>query len=171
MCIATGFNAPAAQRLKSAVGRVFSPALKRIRNVLTCGLTPQKSALTLCVGFAFGVMPLLWGTSLICIVVAYVFRLNHVALQSVNYLFYPLQLVLLLPFFTLGARLFPWGPPLPPHLFATVIRNPGTSWQLLCWITLKSLGAWLVTAVPAAVLAYGVLMVLALLKNAHTPGV
>ncbi|MBW4053825.1 MAG: DUF2062 domain-containing protein [Proteobacteria bacterium] len=171
MCIVTGFNAPAAQRLKSAVGRMLSPLLKRFRKVLTCGLTPQKSALTLCVGFAIGVMPLLWGTTLICIVVAYIFKLNHVALQSVNYLFYPLQLVLLVPFFTLGARLFPWGPPLPPHLFAAVIRNPGTSWRLLYWITLKSLAAWLVTAVPAAVLAYGILMALAFMKNAHTPRV
>ncbi|MDD2539743.1 MAG: DUF2062 domain-containing protein [Desulfuromonadaceae bacterium] len=171
MCITTGFNAPAAQRLKGVVGRMFFPVLKRFQNVLTCGLTAQKSAQLLCVGFAFGVMPLVWGTSLICIVVAHILKLNHVALQSINYLLYPLQLVLLLPFFMLGARLFPWGPPLPPHLFAAVLRNPGTSWYLLCWITLKSLAAWLVTVVPVAVLAYGLLMALAFMKNAHTPRV
>jgi uncharacterized protein (DUF2062 family) len=138
---------------------------------MTCGLTPQKLALTLCFGTALGIMPLLWGTSLICILLAHVFRLNHVALQSVNYLLYPVQLALLAPFFKLGAWLFPWGPPLPPHMLATLIRNPDlTSLHILAWITLKSLAAWLVIVLPAALLAYGILRTAAPGKNVRTSG-
>lgn len=143
--------------------------MNRLQSVMTCGLTPQKLALTLCIGTALGVMPLLWGTSLICIMLAHLFRLNQVALQSVNYLLYPLQLALLVPFFKLGGRLFPWGPPLSPHVLSTLIRNPGpSSLHILGWITLKSLAAWLVTALPAALLVYGILMAAASRKNAQT---
>lgn len=153
----TGFNALAAQRLKNMWRRLVFPVVKRSQAVMSCGLTPQKLALTICVGSALGIMPLPWGTTLICILLAHHFGLNHVALQSVNYLLYPLQLALLSPFFKLGTRLFPWGPPVPARLLATIIRNPGSSWDILGWIMIKSLAAWLVTALPAALLAYVIL--------------
>jgi len=124
---------------------------------MTCGLTPRKLALTLCIGTALGIMPLLWGTTLICVLLAHIFKLNQVALQSVNYLLYPLQLALLAPFFKLGSSIFPWGPPLPSHIFATVISDPGSSLNILGWITIKSLAAWLVTVLPSSLLVYGIL--------------
>ncbi|OGU09603.1 MAG: hypothetical protein A2X82_07645 [Geobacteraceae bacterium GWC2_55_20] len=142
--------------------RLTAPAVKRLRYVMSCGLTPQKLALTLCMGAALGVMPLLWGTTLICIMLAHIFRLNHVALQSVNYLLYPLQLALLVPFFKLGSWLFPWGPQLPPHMLSSLIRSSGlSSLNVFGWITLKSLTAWFVTALPAAMLAYWIFMAVA----------
>lgn len=153
MFIVSGSDTPA---IKRVARRLAAPVLKRLQAVLTCGMTPRKLALTLCLGCAVGVLPLLWGTSLLCILLAHLLRLNQVALQSVNYLLYPLQLALLVPFFRLGAWLFPWGPPLPPQIFVALIRNPGGSWHLLGWITLQSLAAWLVTALPAALLIYGV---------------
>lgn len=137
---------------------------------MTCGMTPRKLALTLCLGAALGVLPLLWGTSLLCLLLAHLLRLNHVALQSVNYLLFPLQLALLVPFFKLGAWLFPWGPPLPPQLIASLIRNPGGSWHLFGWITLKSLAAWLVTVLPVALFIYWRLMAVAFRNNVQTIG-
>lgn len=137
---------------------------------MLCGLTPEKLALTLCIGFALGIMPLLWGTTLICIMLAHFFRLNHAALQAVNYLLYPLQLALLVPFFKLGAWLLPWGPPVPQHMFSTLIRNPGlSSFNILGWITFKSLVAWLVTAFPAALLAYVIARVFVFGNSAEIP--
>lgn len=125
---------------------------------MACGLTPQKLALTLCIGTAIGVLPLLWGTTLICMLLAHIFKLNHVALQSVNYLLYPLQLVLLVPFFGLGTRLFPWGPPLPASMIATLVSGSGLSQlHLLGWLTLKALAAWSVTVLPLALLIYLIL--------------
>ncbi|MBT0666153.1 DUF2062 domain-containing protein [Geobacter pelophilus] len=140
--------------------RIASPVAIRLQSVMTCGLTPKKLALTLCIGSALGIMPLLWGTTLICMALAHLLRLNQVALQSVNYLFYPLQLALLVPFFKLGGWLFPWGPKIPPNVLTTLIKNPGlSSLNILGWITLKSLFAWLVTALPVALLAYVILRV------------
>jgi hypothetical protein len=154
----TGYNSHASQRLKIVWQLVATPVVNRLQTIMKSGLTPRKLALTLCIGTALGIMPLLWGTSLICIVLAHMFRLNHLALQSVNYLFYPLQIVMLVPFFKLGARLFPWGPPIPTDIFAVFLRCPDLfAVNILVWVMLKSLAAWLVTVLPAALLAYGIL--------------
>jgi uncharacterized protein (DUF2062 family) len=160
MCIKTGFNIPEVRWWKRICLRIVSLVEKRLQAVLTCGLTPQKLAQTLCVGAALGIMPLLWGTSLLCLLLAHYFRLNQIALQSVNYLLYPVQLALLVPFFKLGTWLFPWGPQVPQNMLSVLFRTPGLpSLNILGWITLKSLTAWLVTALPLALLAYGILWV------------
>jgi hypothetical protein len=157
----TGFNSDAIRKLTLTAQRIAAPVRQRLQVIMTCGLTPRKLALTLCIGVALGVMPLVWGTSLICFLLAHIFGLNHVALQSVNYLLYPAQLALLAPFFKLGTRLFPWGPQLPQHLFSSLLSNPGlSSLELLGWIMLKSLAAWLVTVFPAAVLMCAVMTAL-----------
>ncbi len=147
-----------AQKLKNMWRLIASPVVKRVRAVMSCGLTPRKLALTLCIGIAFGIIPLVWGTSLICIVIAHVFRLNHVALQTVNYLLWPVHLSLLVPFYTLGARLFTWGPPVPQHLISALTLSPGlTSLKIISLITVKAVAAWMVIVLPAALLAYGIL--------------
>jgi uncharacterized protein (DUF2062 family) len=140
------------------IRRIASPVTIRLQSVLTCGLTPQKLALTICLGVAIGVMPLLCGTTIICIGVAHLLRLNQVALQSVNYLLYPLQLALLVPFFKLGVRLFPWGPKIPANALSSLIKNPGlSSLNIIGWIMLKSLVAWMLIALPVALIVYGIL--------------
>jgi uncharacterized protein (DUF2062 family) len=165
MCTVTGSEVHIEQPKQCLWRRIAAPVVVRVRTIFSIGLTPQKLALTLCLGCALGIMPLLWGTSLICLLLAHVFRLNHVALQSVNYLLYPVQLALLLPFFKLGTWLFPWGPPLPERLFSALLHNPGLlSVNFLAWITLKSLAAWLVTVLPAALFVYGILTVMSLKK-------
>ena len=144
-------------RVRRIWQRISSPVVSRLRLVMSAGLTPQKLAQTLSIGCALGILPLLWGTTLVCLFVAHILKLNHVVLQTLNYLFYPLQLVLLIPFFKLGAWLFPWGPPLPSQLIATLMQSPLTSLHLLGWIIFKSLAAWLVTVVPVMILGYGIL--------------
>lgn len=162
----TGFNFSAGEQLNWQ--RIPAPVVNRLQSILRCGLTPRKLALTLCIGSALGLMPLLWGTSLICIVLACQFRLNQLVLQSVNYLLFPLQLALLLPFFKLGTVLFPWGPAVPQDIFSLLIqeRNLPTL-NILLWIMLKSVAAWLVTVIPAALLVYGILLTVTC-TNPHT---
>jgi uncharacterized protein (DUF2062 family) len=68
-------------------------------------------------GLALGVFPMLGATTLLCIGVAFAFRLNQPAMQLVNYLAYPLQLALLIPFIRIGERLF-GAEPMPLSLAA-----------------------------------------------------
>ena len=89
---------------------VFAPLAERFRRsflaLLQRGLTPEKLAFTVAVGFAIGILPVLGTTTFLCVVFAAAFRLNHVATQSANHMAYPLQLGLLIPFYRLGEWLF-----------------------------------------------------------------
>jgi uncharacterized protein (DUF2062 family) len=80
--------------------------VRPILNLLKQGVTPEKLALSLALGAALGVFPLLGSSTVLCTVAAIVFRLNLPAIQLVNYFMYPLQIALLVPFFRLGERLF-----------------------------------------------------------------
>ena len=168
MSTTTGFKIVAPQSSRGWWWRIITPFLARLQTIVSSGLTPQKLAQTLCIGVALGTLPLLWGTSLLCILLAHTLRLNHIALQSVNYLLYPLQLALLIPFFKLGAWMFPGGPTLPTHMFTTLIHKPISSLPALGWITLTSVAAWLVTVFPIVLIVYGVLLAIASRKVVRT---
>jgi uncharacterized protein (DUF2062 family) len=95
----------------------------RIKGILQSGITPQKLALTVILGTCVGTMPVLWGTSLICVLLATVLRLNQGAMQAVNYLCYPLQIALFIPFCHMGESLFPWGPKVSMALLADALHG------------------------------------------------
>ncbi len=93
-----------------------------IVELLRQGVTPEKMALSLALGVALGVFPVLGTTTALCALVAFIWRLNLPAIQIVNYFVYPLQIALLIPFFRLGEKLF-GAPHLPlsvPQLLAMV---------------------------------------------------
>jgi uncharacterized protein (DUF2062 family) len=131
------------RKLRELVGRIA-----------TQGITPHKLALTLALGVAVGILPLLWGSTLLCALLAFAFGLNQAGIQAVNYLSYPLQLALLVPFYRLGAKLFPFA----ASFACSSVKGGG-----LAVATLKALGAWLLIAPPTAVLLY--LIVLTLLTR------
>ena len=70
------------------------------------GITPEKIALTLALGGLLGVFPILGASTALCAIAAIWLRLNQPIIQLVNYLVYPLQLLLLLPFYRAGETLF-----------------------------------------------------------------
>lgn len=70
------------------------------------GITPERIALTLALASVISVFPILGSTTLLCALVAAKLRLNQPLIQFANYLFYPVQLILLLPFYRAGETLF-----------------------------------------------------------------
>lgn len=135
--------------------RILKPLAQRCKVIATSGLAPRELAGTVCLGAALGVLPLLWGTSLICLWLGRRLRLNHLVLQSVNYLLYPLQLTLLLPFCRLGRLLLPWGPELAPEqLLSIPVSGVAGLLPLLAWLSFKALLAWLITVPPVVLLLY-----------------
>ena len=88
------------------------------------GITPQKIALTVALGAAIGVFPILGSTTLLCALVGLRLRLNQPVIQLVNYVMYPLQLALLLPFYRAGETLFRQ-----PHLPIFSISDLATRFQ------------------------------------------
>jgi uncharacterized protein (DUF2062 family) len=86
--------------------RVIAPILAQLRQ----GITPREIALTIALGLALGIFPILGSTTALCAVAALILRLNQPVIQLVNYLAYPLQLALLLPFYRAGEKLFQQQP-------------------------------------------------------------
>ena len=73
-----------------------------IGSQLTQGVTPQKIALTIALGVSLAMFPILGSTTLLCAVVAVCLKLNQPIIQLVNWLAYPLQFAMLLPFIRIG---------------------------------------------------------------------
>jgi uncharacterized protein (DUF2062 family) len=73
---------------------------------LTQGITPEKVALTLAVGSALGLFPILGTTTLLCLAAGIVLRLNQPVIQMVNALCTPFHLPVIYCMFRLGNWLF-----------------------------------------------------------------
>jgi uncharacterized protein (DUF2062 family) len=70
--------------------------------IFTYGLTPFQLALTISFGVTLGLFPFIGLTSVLCFIFAFIFRLNIIVIQLVNWLVAPLQLIMLVPFYQLG---------------------------------------------------------------------
>jgi len=71
--------------------RVIDPVVAQ----LTQGITPEKIELTIAVGSALALFPILGTTSLLCLLVGIALKLNQPIIQAVNYLCYPIHLPLI----------------------------------------------------------------------------
>jgi uncharacterized protein (DUF2062 family) len=81
--------------------RVIEP----VRSLLRQGVSPRALALSLAAGAVIAVIPIFGIATFVAFLVAAMFRLNHVAIQLTNYLIYPLQFVLFIPFVRAGEML------------------------------------------------------------------
>ena len=140
-----------------------SRLLRPIGRLLRLGLTPEKLALAAALGVVIGVSPVLGTTTATCAAAALLFRVNPAAIQVVNYLVYPLELLLLIPFLRAGARLFGVRPlPLSPGRVLALFREG-------VWHAMLTLGEamahaavlWLLLARPATLVLYLALLPLA----------
>lgn len=72
---------------------------KKIKNVLreqlTMGATPEKLSQSFVWGVLIGVFPLVGTTTAISGMAAWKFKLNHVVIQTANYLVYPIHLLMI----------------------------------------------------------------------------
>jgi len=132
--------------------RVVAPIVA----LLTQGITPEKIALSLAFGIVLGIFPVLGSTTVLCAVVALIFQLNLPAIQLLNYLIYPLQLFLLVPFIRMGEKLFRASPlQLSLTQILTMVRADlphaiSTLWRA----EVHAVSAWLVIGLPAMLLIY-----------------
>jgi uncharacterized protein (DUF2062 family) len=70
------------------------------------GASPEKLAWSVAAGLLIGINPILGSTTVVCLAMAFVFRLNVAASQIGNHIVYPLELVLVIPFIRLASRVF-----------------------------------------------------------------
>lgn len=73
---------------------------------LTQGITPEKIALTIAVGSALGLFPILGTTTLLCFVVGLVLRLNQPIIQLINQALWPVHIPAIFWCVRLGEKIF-----------------------------------------------------------------
>lgn len=124
--------------------------------LLSEGMTPHKLALTLALGVMLGAIPVLGTTTILCALAAVVLRLNLPLIQAVQFLAYPLQLLLLIPFMQAGQWIF-HQPPLPFTYADLVAFFHAGFWhavEMLWTYSLHGLVAWLILGGAGALLIY-----------------
>lgn len=73
---------------------------------LTQGVSPHHLALSCAFGITLGIFPILGSTTILCFLVGSLLKLNQPSIQVVNYLVYPLQLILFPVFIKTGEKIF-----------------------------------------------------------------
>ena len=120
------------------------------------GMSLKKIALCLALGTVLGIFPILGATTLLCTAAALALRLNLPAIQVVNYMVYPLQLVMLAPFYGAGNWLFKQqGLPLINTDLIGLIQNDFWGSMASLWdLTLYAILTWLVISPLLILLLY-----------------
>lgn len=141
--------------------KIVIPLLSLVKQ----GVAPEKLALSLAFGVVIACMPMLGVTTILCVAVATLFRLNHLAIQLANYAAYPLQVLLLLPFLKLGEKIF--GEQSAQISVAQIVAAYRLSFvdasRMYFTIGLRGLVAWLIVS-PLGV-AFVYLLLLPLLRR------
>lgn len=120
------------------------------------GTSPQKLSMTIAMGIILGLFPLIGATSLLCLGASFALGLNKVFIQMVNYLVYPVQLVLFIPLIKTGNQVFNLtGSAIDYqnllHIFKTdTLAAMGEFGYLL----LSAILVWLIAALPLSILLY-----------------
>lgn len=123
------------------------------------GISPGKLAWAIGWGVAIAIFPVFGSTTLICALVAFIFRLNMPAIQLSNYFSYPLQFILFLPYMRFGEYIFN-APPMPfsvPQIFGMFKEDIILAISVLWTSTWHAIIAWLLTAPFAAVVLHLIL--------------
>lgn len=131
------------------MSRSFRAMRQKTEAWLRQGISPERLALTLALGFAIGCLPVIGIPTALCLLVALGLRLNVPAIQAANYLAMPLQVALIFPFVRLGGWMFAAHQPMNAGLLH---ESP----LKLIWasgnIAGEALAAWAVTAIPTVLL-------------------
>jgi len=94
---------PAAQLLKTPVKNwLHRKLLEPLLAFLTQGISPGRLVLCVSIGVVVGNIPILGVSTILCGIIALIFRLNLPAIQLVQAAMAPLQVLLLIPFVRLG---------------------------------------------------------------------
>jgi uncharacterized protein (DUF2062 family) len=135
--------------------RVVVPILELLRQ----GVTPEKLALSLAIGMVLGVSPILGVTTLLALVVCYATGLNPIAMQLTNYLMYPAQIILLIPFIRAGETLFrEQHRRITAEQIQQLVHSNATFALRLLWTAIwHAVVIWVLIAPAAIVVLYGIL--------------
>jgi len=127
--------------------RITNPLIAQLKQ----GTSPEMLALSVAWGCMLGVFPILGTTTLLCGLAGMVLRLNHIAMQTVNWLIYPVQILLIIPFLQLGNLVFGIGqfPLSLSEITALFEADFWGSMRDMGWLAARGVLAWILVALPS----------------------
>jgi uncharacterized protein (DUF2062 family) len=136
--------------------KTFQKLKTALFEFLKQGATPHELAMAISIGIVIGMFPLQGITTFICIIIAVIFRLNLVVIQFANYLSIPLMMIMIIPFYVLGHKLFNsgeflWGVQELLNLFDNDFWG---AVSLLSWSILYAILVWVIFAPVAVLIIY-----------------
>ena len=126
--------------------RILDPLLTLLRQ----GTSPDRLALCVAIGVVVGNVPMLGISSIICAGIALAFRLNLPAIQIVQAVMAPTQVLLIIPFVRLGEWLLGISP---QHVSIKAGLAFGTLWDAI----LHAVFAWMLLAPFTILLIFKIL--------------
>lgn len=123
------------------------------------GISPERLAITLALGFVLGFIPVVGLPTALCAVLAVALRLNLPAIQAANYVAMPFQIALIVPFVRMGGRITPGAAKstldlgVLAHLPLQVLLHSSgaVAWEI-GKLASQALLAWIIVAVPVSIL-------------------
>lgn len=137
---------------------------KKLKDVillqLTMGATPEKLTQSVVGGILIGVFPVLGSTTALSGLAAYLFKLNHVAIQTANYLIYPLQLLMIPVYIKTVSFVFEVGDvPIRPDLILTKFQaGPLNFTQQYGMIAVYAIVLWAIVSLILYLVLYPVIL-------------
>lgn len=140
----------------STVKSLTNKALVTFRLSPKAGLTPEKLAFSVTIGIIAGVFPVLGATTLVSFLLTLLFRQNIAIVQSVQWLFALLQIILIIPFMQFGALL------LNQQAIHISMHEINVAFQPGFFSGIKAIGifqlyavlSWTILAIPASAISY-----------------
>jgi uncharacterized protein (DUF2062 family) len=147
--------------------RLWAPLLSLLRQ----GVSPGRLALCVAIGIVVGNIPLLGTSTIICAVIALLFRLNLPAMQLVQAAMAPIQVLLIIPHVRLGEWLLraPHQPLSITAVLALMKQGPETAVTALSNAILHASFAFLLVGPIATFILYRVLRPFFLLAARNAP--
>lgn len=136
--------------------RLLAPLLLLLKQ----GITPEKLALSVGLGVSLGIFPMIGSTTLLCVIFGFLFRVNQPAIQLINYFTAPLQLILFIPFFQMGAFIF-HSDPFPfsvQEIFSMLSTDAWSAIRSLWSANLQAVAAWILVGPLLSFTIYRILV-------------
>ncbi len=132
--------------------RVLEATLAQLRQ----GITPRKIALTIALGVALGLFPVLGTTTVLCLLTGVLLKLNQPAIQAASWLVWPLQVPGIYFFIRIGEWLTHAQPTAfsVRALLSAFNDSPLRFMQQFGLLGLRGVLPWALTPPPLALLLY-----------------
>lgn len=123
------------------------------------GISPERLAVTLALGFVLGFIPVIGLPTALCAILAVALRLNLPAIQAANYAAMPFQIALLVPFVRMGGKITPGAANSTLDLsvlahspLKLLLHSSGAVALQVGRLASQALLAWIIVAIPVSIL-------------------